>query len=117
VHPDYDYLRLSPAFAAALVENAWVGLKMVSWNDPQDTTRVVNRLYVDTDPLDKANGKPKNNWRLLSEYVDVEGKSTGRYTKLVDWGGWQTTVRTDGFHDIDFAWPSVREIVPPQTAP
>ena len=29
------------------------------------------------------------------------------------WGGWQTTLRTDGFHDVDVALPSVREIVPP----
>jgi hypothetical protein len=45
-------------------------------------------------------------------YTDVEGQSTGRYSKLVNWGGWQTTVRTDGYNDIDFAFPSVREIIP-----
>ena len=116
-HPLYDYITLTPAFAAALVENAWVGLKMVSWNDPEDATRVVHRLYLDLEPFTPGSGKPRNGWRLFSEYVDVEGKSTGQYSKLVDWGGGQTTLRTDGFHDIDFALPSVREIVAPQHQP
>ena len=111
-HPNYDYVNLTPAFTASLAENTWFGLKAVSWNDPHDATRVVNRLYLDTDPFDAQTGKPKNGWRLFSEYVDIEGKSTGQYTKLVNWGGWETTVRTDGFHDIDFALPSVREITP-----
>jgi hypothetical protein len=113
-HPDYDYITLAPAFSAPLVENVWVGLKMVSWNDPRDPTRVINRLYIDTDPFMPGTGRPGNNWRLFSEYVDIEGKSTGQYTKLADWGGWVTTIRTDGFHDIDFAFPSVREIVAPR---
>lgn len=111
-HPDYDYKTLAPAFPAALEENAWVGLKLVSWNDPLDAARVINRLYLDTDPFEA--GRPRNNWRLFSEYVDIEGVSTGRYAKLVDWGGWQTTLRTDGFESLDFAFPSVREIDPPE---
>ena len=113
VHPSYDSVQLTPAFAAALVDNQWFGLKLVSYGAPGDATKVVNRLYVDTDPFDLATGKPKNQWRLLSEYVDVEGLRTGAYTKLVDWGGWQTTVRTDGIHDLDFVLLSVREILPP----
>ena len=112
-HPDYDYKTLNPFFPAALQEDVWVGLKMVSWNDPDDATRVINQLYLDTDPFDPATGALRNHWRLFSEYVDIEGASTGRYTKLVDWGGWQTSLRTDGFDNIDFAWPSVREITPP----
>jgi hypothetical protein len=87
---------------------------MVSFSVPGDPARVTNRLYVDTDPFDLVTGKPKNGWRLLSEYVDVEGASTGHYTKLVDWGGWQTTIRTDGVDALDFAWVSAREIVPPE---
>jgi hypothetical protein len=74
---------------------------------------VINRLYIDSDPFDVATGAPKNGWRLFSEYVDVESKSTGRYSKLVDWGGWRTTLRTDGFGSIDFALISLREISPP----
>lgn len=112
-HPDYDYVPLRPLFDAPLLENTWVGLKMVSWNDPGDNTRVVNQLYFDTDPFDRESGRPRNGWRLLSEYVDVDGVSSGNYSQLVNWGGWQTTVRTDGFHDVDFALLSLREITPP----
>lgn len=113
-HPYYDYVRLPPEFSAALEENAWVGLKLVSWNDPADVTRVINRLYIDTSPFDDA-GVPQNNWRLFSEYIDVDGVSTGNYySTLVDWGGWQTTLRSDGFESIDFTLVSVREIEPPE---
>jgi hypothetical protein len=112
-HPQYDYKTLTSFFPAALEENVWVGLKLVSWNDPRDARQVINRLYLDTEPIDTAAGTPRNHWRLFSEYVDIEGVSTGRYTKLVDWGGWQATLRTDGFDSIDFAWPSVRAISPP----
>lgn len=115
VHPDYDYVRLTPRFDAALVENQWLGIKMVSWNDPADSTRVVNRLYLDTDPFDRASGTPRNRWRLYSEYIDVAGKSSGRYSTVVNWGGWQTTMRLDGYRDVDFALLSVREIVPPRS--
>jgi hypothetical protein len=110
-HPLYDYVALQPAFDAALQENQWVGLKLLSWTDPEDRARVINQLHLDTTPFDAA-GKPTNNWRLFSTYVDIEGKSTGRYSKLADWGGWQTTLRVDGYRSVDFAFPSVREIVP-----
>jgi hypothetical protein len=111
-HPDYDYVKLTPAFDAALADGAWVGMKMVSRSVAGRHDQVVNRLYLDTDPFDRGTGKPKNGWRLFSEYVDVEGRNTGRYSKLVDWGGWETTFRTDGVHDLDFAIVSVREIAP-----
>jgi hypothetical protein len=111
-HPLYDYVKLTPAVDASLLDNTWVGLKLLSWSDPKDATRVINQLHIDTTPFDAA-GKPVNNWRLLSEYIDVEGKSTGRYSKLVNWGGWQTTLRVDGYRSVDFAYPSVREIVAP----
>ena len=111
-HPLYDYVRLTPKLPAALVENRWFGLKVVSTARPQQPSPVVNRLYVDDEPWDAA-GRPRNHWRLLSEYVDVEGASTGRYTKLVDWGAWQTTLRTDGIRTLDFAILSAREVIPP----
>ena len=113
IHPKYDYVVLTPAFSAALEEDTWVGLKLVSWNDPNDAARAIYRLYIDTDPFEPDTGKPRNNWRLFSEYVDVEGKSTGQYSQLVDWGGYQTTLRTDGINDIDFALLSLREILLP----
>jgi len=113
VHPQYDSVTLPPAFATALVDNQWFGLKLVSYEVRGDATKVVNRLYVDTAPFALATGMPKNQWRLLSEYVDGEGVRTGQYTKLAVWGGWQTTLRTDGIHDLDFTLLSVREILPP----
>jgi len=111
-HPEYDYVKLEPSFPASLEEGRWVGLKLVSYAPTTDPTRVVNRLYVDDAPFD-GTGRPANHFRLLSEYVDIEGRSTGHYAKLADWGGWQTTLRTDGISELDFAILSVREIVPP----
>ncbi len=78
VHPNYDYVKLTPAFDTHLVEGVWFGLKLVSYGVPNDAARVVNRLYADTDPFDPETGKPKNGWRVLSEYVDVEGASSGK---------------------------------------
>lgn len=111
-HPVYDYVDLKPLFDAALRDNTWVGLKLLSWSARQNPAQVINQLHIDTTPFD-ATGKPANQWRLLSEYIDVEGKSTGRYTKLVDWGALQTTLRVDGYRSVDFAHMSVREITPP----
>jgi hypothetical protein len=114
VHPLYDYVKLTPRVAGGgLVEGRWVGLKMVSYTPRGDGTRVVNRLYVDTAPFDAA-GRPSNGWRLFSEYTDVAGASTGRYSTLVDWGGWQTTIRADGIESLDFLLLSAREIAPPR---
>jgi hypothetical protein len=112
-HPLYDYVRLAPKLPIGLVENRWFGLKVISFAPPGQPARVINRLYVDDDPWD-ATGHPRNHWRLLSEYVDIEGASTGRYSKLVDWGGWTTTLRTDGIRSLDFAAVSAREVAPQQ---
>lgn len=112
IHPIYDYVKLPPGFAAALVDNQWFGLKLLSYGMPGDSTRVVNRLYLDSEPFDSQSGKPRNRWQLFAEYIDSEGLSTGRYSKLADWGGWQTTLRTDGVGSLDFAMISLREIQP-----
>ena len=111
-HPSYDYVTLKPRFAASLAEGQWVGMKVVSYAKPSDPTKVVNQLYLDTSPFDGA-GRPVNGWRLFSEYVDSEGVSTGRYSKLADWGGERTTLRTDGVSSLDFALVSAREVTPP----
>lgn len=111
-HPIYDYVKLSPAFDAALVDNRWFGLKLVSYSPPAQPTQVVNRLYLDDDPFDMATGRPRNRWRLFAEYIDIEGLSTGNFNKLADWGGWQTTLRSDGVGSLDFALLSLREIQP-----
>lgn len=112
-HPLFDFVTLEPNFPAALEADRWFGLKLTSWNDPLAAGRVVNRLYLDMDPFPARTGKPGNNWRLFSEYVDAEGVDTGRYSKTVDWGGCQTTLRMDGYRSLDFALVSVREIKPP----
>jgi hypothetical protein len=112
-HPNYDWVTLAPAFAGvSLQDDQWVGMKLLSFAKPGDPKAVVNRLYVDTTPFD-VDGTPTNGWQLLSEYVDVEGKSTGKYSKLADWRGSQTTVRIDGVSTVDFALVSVREVLPP----
>jgi hypothetical protein len=110
-HPDYDYIKLTPLFDTALMEDAWFALKLVSYQDPRDRARVINQLYVDPRPFD-AGGRPRNDFRLLSVFEDVEGVSTGHYSKLVDWGGSRNTVRSDGIAQLDFAIVSVREIQP-----
>ena len=71
---------------------------------------VINRLYVDDEPFEPMTGRLRNNWKLFAEFVDVEGVSTGKYNKLADWGGWQTTLRTDGVSSLDFTLISLREI-------
>ena len=111
-HPIYDYLILKPAFAAGLIENRWVGLKLLSYKSLDDPARVTNRLYLDEDPFEATSDKPRNAWRFFAEFVDVEGVSTGKYNKLADWGGWQTTLRTDGVGNLDFALISLREVQP-----
>ncbi len=114
IHPIYDYVKLPPGFAAALVDNQWFGLKLLSYGMPDDSTRVVNRLYLDSEPFERQSGKPRNRWQLFAEYVDSAGLSTGRYSKLADWGGWQTTLRTDGVGSLDFTMIGLREIQPPK---
>ena len=113
-HPIYDYVKLTPALDAALIENRWFGLKLLSYSSPGVPTRVVNRLYLDDDPIEPATGKPRNNWKLMSEFVDAEGVTAGKYAKLADWGGWQTTLRTDGVSSLDFTMISLREVLPGQ---
>lgn len=111
-HPIYDYVKLKPEFDASLQSNVWTGLKLLSWTNPANPQQVINQLYLDNAPFD-ATGKPSNRWRLFSQYVDEAGKNTGHYAQLADWGGWQTTLRVDGYRSVDLAWPSVREILPP----
>jgi hypothetical protein len=110
-HPDYDYVPLRLRHDAALEEGRWVGLKLVSFDEPGNPDRVVNRLYVDDEPF-LPDGTPRNRFALLSEYVDRAGEDTGLYDTLVNWGGFQTTLRVDGVDQVDVAILSVREIDP-----
>jgi hypothetical protein len=110
-HPIYDYVKLKPKFDTALIEGRWFGVKLISYNATAQPAQVINRLYLDEDPFDGA-GHPRNRWKLFTEYIDVEGARTGNYNKLVDWGGWQTTLRSDGVESLDFTKISLREIQP-----
>lgn len=111
-HPLYDYVNLPLRFDTSLGEGRWYGLKLVSYADPARSERVINRLYVDDDPF-AADGSPKNAFRLLTEYVDRAGVSTGRYDRLVNWRGFLTTLRVDGVDSIDIARLSARAISAP----
>lgn len=108
-HPDHDYVDLPLRSGSTLRDGHWVGLKLVSVQDPDDEHRVINRLYVDDAPFER-DGTPRNDFRLLSEYVDSEGKSTGRYDTLVNWGGNVSTLRVDGVDAVDVAILSARAV-------
>ena len=58
-------------------------------------------------------GTPRNDFRLLTEYIDRAGVNTGRYDTLVNWRGVITTLRVDGVDSVDIALLSARPITPP----
>ena len=109
-HPDYDYVKLPVRMhATSLLEGRWVGLKLVSFRDPDDAARVINRLYVDDAPF-AADGTLHNGFQLLSEYIDSPTHSTGQYDTVVSWSGPLSTLRVDGVDVLDVAILSVRAI-------
>ncbi len=110
-HPTYDHLALTPFFDYQLEEGRWLGVKVVSYLVEGGTR---NLLFLDTDPFD-ASGRPRNQFRLFTEWFDRDGESTGHYDRAATWAGWETTFRVDGWRRVDFAYPSAREIVPPTT--
>lgn len=109
-HPNYDYVTLPLRFDTELREGQWLGLKLVSVQS-RDGRRVTNRLYVDERPFDN-DGSPRNDFRLLSEYIDQHGESTGRYHTVVNWAGSASTLRVDGVDALDVAILSVRAVEP-----
>jgi hypothetical protein len=109
-HPDYDYVKLPLRMHdTSLEQGRWVGLKLVSFQDPDDAAQVINRLYVDDEPFE-ADGTPHNDFQLLSEYIDSPARSTGQYDLVVSWGGQLSTLRVDGVDALDVAILSVRAI-------
>lgn len=110
-HPTYDYVKLAPKVATELKDDVWVGLKLVSFQTAPKSVRY--ELWIDRTPFDAVTGEPRNAWELFSEYQDEDGKDTGDYAAVADWGGLLTTVRTDGLKSVDFALLSLREITPP----
>jgi hypothetical protein len=114
-HPEYDYVNLLPRVGLELSDGRWFGLKLVSYVDPTRADRVYNQLFVDGDPW-LPDGSLRNEYRLLAEYVDRAGVSTGRYDTMVNWKGYQTTLRIDGVDTLDVAKLSARAITPPRAA-
>ncbi len=108
-HPTYDHVALAPLFDYQLEEGRWLGVKVVSYLVDGGTR---NLLFLDTDPFD-PDGTPRNQFRLFTEWYDRDGESTGHYDRAATWAGWETTFRVDGWQRVDFAYPSAREIVPP----
>ncbi len=108
-HPTYDHVRLTPKFDYQLEAGRWLGVKVVSYLVEGGTR---NLLFLDTEPFD-ASGTPRNAFRLFTEWMDVDGVSTGHYSQAATWAGWETTFRVDGWRQVDFTLLSAREIVPP----
>jgi hypothetical protein len=108
-HPVYDYVPLVSRRTQGLEEGLWLGAKVMSWRGGQG---VVTQLWIARNPF--AHGIPRSvDWELHSEYLDAPGARTGHYDQMVDWGGWQTTFRVDGFEVVDFRWPSLTALAYP----
>ena len=90
----------------------WFGRKTVVWTN-DDGKSVTARDYIDLDPFDE-NGEPKNNWKELQEkiFTTIQKFTTGKYNVPPLWGGMFTS-RVDGFHTVDYAIFSIREIKVP----
>jgi len=114
-HPDYDYVTLNANFSAFVVDNVWMGVKMVTWKNADGVSRT-NRLYLNMTPWNPDGTVNNNSWQLYSEYIDKQGVNTGSYTQFTSWaGGAPCTARIDGWDSIDFAKLSAFEIINPGT--
>lgn len=102
-HPNYDYVNVDKQYdkTVGIEEGIWYGLQLLSWVNA-DGKSTTNQLYVLRDPFN-ADGSIKNeNWKLFSEVKDIDGKSTGKYTKAPLWSPFVTTLRIDGWGQVDF---------------
>ena len=116
-HPLYEYQDLKAFFEFFVEEGKWFGMKTTSWNNNKDntTTTTTNRCYIDPDPFNSDDGTLRNNYRLYSEYVD-KGNGTKYPEIIVNWaGGVPTTIRVDGFENVDFYACNAREIIAPSS--
>jgi hypothetical protein len=115
-HPLYEYQNLKPFFEFFVEEGKWFGIKTTSWNNNKDdTTTTTNRCYIDPDPFNSADSTLRNNYRLYSEYID-KGNGTKYPEIVVNWaGGVPTTIRVDGFENVDLYACNAREINAPSS--
>ena len=127
-HPDYDKFDVKPKFKGGIKEGKWVGFKCTSWNESYTSGKlknVVNRLYVDKDPLNE-DGTPKNKFELWLEWIDKNEKSKDLgypfhpdnstkpdgYNSSAWWAGYMETIRIDETDKVDIGYYSYREIDP-----
>ena len=112
-HPLYEYQNLEPFFEFFVEEGKWFGMKTTSWNNKNNNTiTTTNRCYIDPDPFN-PDGTLRNDYRLYSEYID-KGNGNKYPGIVVNWaGGVPSTIRVDGFENIDFYACNAREIIPP----
>jgi hypothetical protein len=116
-HPLYEYQDLKAFFEFFVEEGKWFGMKTTSWNNnSKDNTRTTtNRCYIDPDPFNSSDGTLRNNYRLYSEYID-KGNGTKYPEIVVNWaGGVPTTIRVDGFENVDLYACNAREIIAPSS--
>jgi hypothetical protein len=114
-HPSYEYQNLKPFFEFFVEEGKWFGMKTTSWNNKDNTRTTTNRCYIDPDPFNSADGTLRNNYRLYSEYID-KGNGTKYPEIVVNWaGGVPTTIRVDGFENVDLYACNAREINAPSS--
>jgi hypothetical protein len=116
-HPRTPKIKVNKLFNYSNILDRWIGDKITSLRQPDGS--VINTQYIDTDPFD-LDGKPKNNWKKVFEYID-KGKD------VVNWKGRYSTIRVDdnpeGQCKVTFKFFSVRSIKnissspPPTTTP
>ena len=94
--------------------DTWMAFKVVTYTMTEDKSQVMNRLFYDNDPIDFTQSPPRyrNNWVLVSEYIDKFAAETGNYNTIVNWRGCMWTVRIDNTDFIDFTGVSLRSIDP-----
>ena len=90
-------------YGDVIEQGKWIGDKITSVRRPDGS--VLNTQYLDLDPFD-AQGKPKNNWVKVFEYVD-QGPN------VVSWSGRVSTWRIDEAQRVYGKYMSVRSVKAP----
>jgi len=88
--------------------NQWIGVKYVHLI-AADKKSTLMQLYVNTNPINTADGTPNNaGWKLRSEYTATGIK---QYPVPPVWGG-DSYLRVDGYDHVDLFRFSQREVLP-----
>lgn len=91
-----------------ITPNQWIGVKNVFLISP-DKKSTTMQLYVNTTPINAADGKPNNDkWVLKAEYL---AKGISAYQNIPPvWGG-DSYLRVDGYDHVDLYRYSQREVL------